>query len=81
MKGKMPNLPRRQVLGAGAAAGGLMLLPGKAPAQGGRRPLEGVTLNVSCWSAAYPKYLADYIPEFEKATGAKVNYETPSFPI
>lgn len=81
MTGKLPTLPRRQVLTAGAATGGLLMLPGKAPAQGGKRPLEGVTLNVSCWSAAYPKYLADYIPEFEKATGAKVNYETPSFPI
>ncbi|WP_428493356.1 ABC transporter substrate-binding protein [Rhodopila sp.] len=75
------GLRRRRVLGGGAAAGGVMMLPGRAPAQGGKRPLDGVTLNVSCWSAAYPKYLAAYIPEFEQATGAKVNYETPSFPI
>lgn len=70
---------RRNVLAAGGA--GLLLLPGKAPAQGGAKPLSGVTLNVTCWSASYPKYLANYIPEFEQATGAKVNYETPSFPI
>jgi multiple sugar transport system substrate-binding protein len=74
------QISRRAVL-AGAAGGGLMMLPGKAPAQGGRKRLDGVTLNVSCWSATYPKLLAEYIPEFEKATGAKVNYETPSFPI
>lgn len=74
------GLNRRQVLGA-AAATGVLALPGKVPAQGGKRKLEGVTLNVSCWSAAYPKYLANYIPEFEKMTGATVKYETPSFPI
>lgn len=78
---KQAEVTRRGVLGATAGAGTLMMLPGKAPAQGGKRPFEGVTLNVSCWSAAYPKYLAEYIPEFEKATGAKVRYETPSFPI
>jgi len=74
------RLRRRDVLAAGAAAP-LLMLPGKAPAQGGAKPLSGVTLNVSCWSSSYPKFLANYIPEFEAATGAKVNYETPSFPI
>jgi multiple sugar transport system substrate-binding protein len=72
---------RRQVLASAAAGAALLALPGKAPAQGGAKKLAGVTLNISCWSAPYPKYLADYIPEFEQATGAKVNYETPSFPI
>ncbi|HUB16338.1 MAG TPA: extracellular solute-binding protein [Acetobacteraceae bacterium] len=71
---------RRDVL-TGAAAAPLLMLPGKAPAQGGTKPLSGVTLNVSCWSSSYPKFLTHYIPEFEQATGAKVNYETPSFPI
>ena len=76
------HMRRRDFLGASAlAAGSLLVLPGRAPAQGGAKPLAGTTLNVSCWSSSYPKYLADYIPEFEQATGAKVNYETPSFPI
>ncbi len=75
------DVDRRRLLSAGAAGTALLFLPGKAPAQGGKKPLAGVELNVSCWSAPYPKYLAAYIPEFEKATGAKVNYETPSFPI
>jgi multiple sugar transport system substrate-binding protein len=75
------RIGRRELIGGGAAAASLLVLPGKAPAQGGGKPLAGVTLNVSCWSAAYPKYLADYIPEFEQETGAKVTYETPSFPI
>jgi multiple sugar transport system substrate-binding protein len=74
------RLRRRQLLASAAGGAGLLMLPGKAPAQGGAKKLSGVTLNVSCWSSSYPKFLADYIPEFEQATGAKVNYETPSFP-
>jgi multiple sugar transport system substrate-binding protein len=70
---------RRRVLSAAGA--GLLAGAGKAAAQGGRKRLQGVTLNVSCWSSTYPKLLTEYIPEFEEATGAKVNYETPSFPI
>jgi multiple sugar transport system substrate-binding protein len=72
---------RRQLLTTVAGGATLLTLPGKAPAQGGAKKLAGVTLNVTCWSGSYPKFLADYIPEFEQATGAKVNYETPSFPI
>jgi multiple sugar transport system substrate-binding protein len=75
------RVPRRQVLASAIGGAGLMMLPGKAPAQGGAKPLSGVTLNVSCWNSSYPQFLARYIPEFEQATGAKVNYETPSFPI
>jgi hypothetical protein len=29
-------------------------------------------------SSPYAKLLTDYVPQFEEATGAKVNYETPS---
>ena len=72
---------RRRLLQAGAGAAGALILPGKAPAQGGAKPFSGTTLNIACWSAPYAKLVADYIPDFEAATGAKVNYETPSFPI
>ncbi len=73
---------RRRSLLAGAAGGaGLLSLPGKAPAQGGKKKLDGITLNVACWSTSYSEFLKSYIPEFEQATGAKVVYETPSFPI
>gem|GEM_PF-168096 len=80
------SMTRRRLLASGGAAavGGTTLAAGFpfiACARAADKPLSGTTLNVSCWSAPYPKYLADYIPEFEKATGAKVNYETPSFPI
>jgi multiple sugar transport system substrate-binding protein len=75
------RLTRRQMLRAGA---GSLFIPftlksGKAPAQGGKKPFEGVTLNISCWSATYPKLLADYLPEFTERTGIKVNYDTPGF--
>ncbi|HUZ62580.1 MAG TPA: extracellular solute-binding protein [Acetobacteraceae bacterium] len=78
MQGK---LPRRRILATGLATGGLLALPGKAPAAVGSKPLKGVTLNVSCWSAPYPQFLAKYIPEFEEQTGARVVYTTPAFPI
>src|SRR3954453_18107675 len=75
------NVSRRRVLqGAGFLAGGL-LLPGKAPAQGGARRLAGVTLNVSTFSAPFPKILIKWLPEFEELTGAKVVFDTPSFPV
>jgi multiple sugar transport system substrate-binding protein len=72
---------RRLIEGTAALGGAALVLPGKAPAYAQSKPLSGTTLNVSCWSAPYPKWLADYIPEFEEKTGAKVNYDTPSFPI
>lgn len=77
------RVTRRHVLQAGA---GSLFIPfalkaGKAPAQGGKKPFEGVTLNISCWSATYPKLIADYLPEFTEKTGIKVNYDTPGFPV
>lgn len=72
---------RRQILTGGAAAAGALMLPGKAPAAISKKPLSGVTLNISCWSAPYPLMLRKYIPEFEAMTGARVNYTTPSFPV
>ena len=72
---------RRQVLASAAAGAALLALPGKAPAQGGAKKLDGVTLNVSCWSAPTRSSWRDYIPEFEEATGIKVNFDTPAFPV
>jgi multiple sugar transport system substrate-binding protein len=69
-------------LGVGGAAVAAAAYPLKAPAQVGRaKPFAGTTLNVACWSAPYPKWLADFIPEFTESTGIKVNYETPAFPV
>lgn len=77
------RLTRRTLLRAGS---GSLVVPftfasGQAPAQGGRKPYEGVTLNVSCWSATYATLLAEYLPEFTQRTGIKVNYDTPGFPV
>lgn len=72
---------RRHLLAAGAAVGASALLPRQAPAQGGAKKFQGVTLNVSTFSAAYPKLLQQWLPEFEAATGARVNYDAPSFPV
>ena len=73
---------RRQIL-KGAAAGAAAAATGlRAPAVLAQaKPFAGTTLNVSCWSAPYPKFLADYLPEFTEATGIKVNYDTPGFPV
>jgi len=72
---------RRHLLQAASALGASALLPGFAHAQSGAKKFQGVTLNVSTFSAAYPKLLQQYLPEFEALTGAKVNYDAPSFPV
>jgi multiple sugar transport system substrate-binding protein len=72
-------LNRRHLLCGAASIGAANLaLRGQAPAQGGAKPLQGVKLNVACWSGPYPQFLGQYIHEFESATGAQVNYETPA---
>lgn len=72
---------RRALIKTGAALGAGLLLPGRAAAQGGARKYAGITLNVSTFSAAYPKLLQQWLPEFEALTGAKVNFDAPSFPV
>lgn len=72
---------RRLLEGTAALGAATLVLPGKAPAQGGALPLQGVTLNVSAFSAPFTKFLGESLPEFEAATEAKVNFDTPSFPV
>lgn len=73
-------LSRRQVLKTGLG-GAAAMLSGAPAVMAQSKRFSGVTLNISCWSAAYPKFLADYLPEFTEATGIKVNYETPGLPV
>jgi multiple sugar transport system substrate-binding protein len=76
------GLHRRSLLTASAALGAASLLPGLAAAQqGGAKKFAGVTLNVSTFSATYPKLLQQWLPEFEALTGARVNFDAPSFPV
>jgi multiple sugar transport system substrate-binding protein len=72
---------RRTLLGSAAGLGATLILPGKAPAQGGAKPFEGTTLNISCWSAPYAQWLREYLPEFTEMTGITVNYDTPGFAV
>jgi multiple sugar transport system substrate-binding protein len=72
---------RRLLEGTAALGAATLILPGKAPAQGGAKPLQGVTLNVSTFSSPFPTILKDLLPQFEQATGARVNFDTPSFPV
>ena len=81
MLGRRSVLPRRALLAGAAATTGLLVLPGRAPAQGGNKKLDGVTLHVACFSHTYSEFLRSYLPEFEEATGAKIVYDTPAFPI
>ena len=70
---------RRRILKAAAAMGAYALSGHSRGATS--KPFEGVELNVSCWSAPFPKLLQGYLPEFEQLTGIKVNYDTPGFLI
>ncbi|MBV9860645.1 MAG: extracellular solute-binding protein [Alphaproteobacteria bacterium] len=72
--------PSRRTVLAGTAAG-LLSFSGRAPAQGGAKKLDGVTLHVTSFSHTYSEFLRAYLPEFEAATGATVVYDTPAFPI
>lgn len=76
-----PDFQRRRLLQTSAALGASALLPHIAGAQGSAKKFAGVTLNVSTFSAAYPKLLQQWLPEFEALTGAKVNFDAPSFPV
>jgi multiple sugar transport system substrate-binding protein len=72
---------RRRLLQAAAAFGASAMLPTLVRAQSGAKKYSGVTLNVSVFSTAYAKLLQQWLPEFEAASGAKVNFDAPSFPV
>jgi len=75
-------ISRRNFLRTTAAFGAAGLaLPRGAFALDNAGRFKGVTLNVSTFSAAYPALLQKWLPEFEALTGARVTYDTPSFPI
>lgn len=71
-------IPRRKVLASALGLGALAL---GFPSLALSKTLKGVTLNVSVYSSDYPRLLRPWIREFEEATGARVNLDTPSFPV
>jgi multiple sugar transport system substrate-binding protein len=75
------SLTRRRVLQKASAGAAAFVLSRNVAAQSDRRPFSGVNLNVSTFSAPFPKLLIQLLPEFEAATGIKVTYDTPSFPV
>ena len=79
---KAAGLHRRRLL-QGALAGSAALAVGlRAPAVLGQaKPFAGVTLQGASFASTYFGYLENYIPEFEEATGMRVNFETNAFPV
>jgi multiple sugar transport system substrate-binding protein len=77
-----PSAATRRALLLATATAPAWLLAGRPPAFAQQaRPFQGTTLNIGCWAGPYPRAIADYLPEFTAATGIRVNYDTPSFPI
>lgn len=71
-------VPRRRLLASTVGLGALGLgFPGLALS----KTLKGVTLNVSVYSSDYPRLLRPWLREFEESTGARVNLDTPGFPV
>lgn len=70
---------RRRLIQSMALAGAAVWFPALVRAQD--QPYRGTTLNVSLFDGVFQKLLRRLIPEFETATGIRVVYDTPSFPI
>ncbi|MGE0316097.1 MAG: ABC transporter substrate-binding protein [Lautropia sp.] len=68
----------RSAVGTGAALG----LNIHAPVVLGQaKPFAGVTINGACFQHVFQTYLKAYLPEFEQASGMKVNLDLQAFPV
>ncbi|WP_137126086.1 ABC transporter substrate-binding protein [Roseomonas sp. HF4] len=65
---------RRTLLGAAGALAA-------TPALGQAKPFAGQTLNGAAFQSTFFEYLKAFFPEFEEATGARVNFNTQAFPV
>lgn len=74
-------MQRRDLLKAMAAFGVYSMIPAIARGANVARKYDGVTLNVSTFSTAWPQLIRQWLPEFEALTGAKVRLDTPAFPV
>lgn len=76
------RLHRRRILEAALAGPAALALGLRAPAVLGQaKPFAGVTLNGACFQHVFQTYIKEYLPEFEAATGARVNLELQAFPV
>jgi multiple sugar transport system substrate-binding protein len=78
--GTTPNhatLPRRRLLQAAAAAGGVLAFPAIAQS----KPFNGLKLRGAAYQHGFFNHLRKYIPEFEAATGMTVDLQLSAFPV
>lgn len=76
------GVPRRKLLKSAAAGGAALALNLHAPiVLGQAKKFAGVTLNGACFQHVFQTYLKEYIPEFERSSGMKVNLDLQAFPV
>ncbi len=76
------GLHRRRLLKSALAGSAAVAVGLRAPAVLGQaKPFAGVTLQGSSFASTFFGYLQNYIPEFEEATGIRVNFETNAFAV
>ena len=76
------KMSRRRFLKSAAATLAFGAVGLKAPVVLGQaKKFKGLTLNGATFQHMHANHIKEYLPEFEEATGMKVNLELPSFPI
>lgn len=73
---------RRSLLKAAGAALPAAALGLRAPAVLGQaKPFAGVTITGASWNNIFNEHLKAYLPEFEEATGMKVDFQQQAFAV
>jgi multiple sugar transport system substrate-binding protein len=76
------RLHRRQLLQSALTGAATLAVGLRAPAVLGQsKKFAGTTINGACFQHVFQTYLQEYIPEFEEASGMKVNLELQAFPV
>lgn len=75
------NLSRRSVLLAGAGAAAALRAPAVLGQAKAKSKYAGTTIRGAGFSMPFPQYLKNYFPEFEAATGIKVEFDIQAFPV
>lgn len=83
MPGSSPWRPdRRSLLKAVGAILPATAIGLRAPAvRGQARPFAGVTISGASWNNIFNEHLKAYLPEFEEATGIKVDFQQQAFAV